>query len=53
MRGQILGYNTGYVEEYYCCAIQPNGCGLLEEGVQRLMDEHIILIEKVSYAGNL
>ena len=43
----------GYVEECYCCAVQPNGYRLLKEGIQRLMDEHIILIEKVSYAENL
>ena len=44
---------SGCIKECYCCTVQPNGCRLLKEGVQRLMDEHVILIEKVLYAENL
>ena len=34
----------GCVKECYCCAVQPNGCGVLKKDVQHLMDEHVILI---------
>ena len=47
------GLFPGCVKECYCCAVQPNDCGLLKEGVQCLMDEHVILIEKVLSTKNL
>ena len=47
------GLFSGYTEKCYCCAAQPNGCKLLKEGIQSLMENHIILIEKVPPAKNL
>ena len=47
------GLFLGCIERCYCCAAQPNGCKLLKEGVQRLIDNHIILVEKIVYAKNL
>ena len=47
------GLFPGCVKECYYCAVQSNGYGLLKEGIQRLMDEHVILIQKVLYAENL
>ena len=43
----------GCIKRCYCYATQPNGCKLLEEGIQRLMDNHIILVEKILSAENL
>ena len=48
-----VGLFLGFVEEYYCFAVQPNRCELLKEGIQRLMNEHVILIEKVLSTENL
>ena len=35
----------GCIENYYCVS-QSNGCALLKEGIQRLMDDRLILFEK-------
>ena len=43
----------GCIEKCYCCEAKPNGCKLLKEGVQRLMNNHIILVEKVLSNENL
>ena len=43
----------GYIEKCYCYAVQPNGCRLLKEGTQRVMDNHILLIKKVPSIENL
>ena len=36
----------GCVENCYHCASQSNGCVLLKEGIQRLMDDRVIIFEK-------
>ena len=41
------GLFLGCVEGCYYCTVQPNVWGLLKEVVQNLMDEHVILIEKI------
>ena len=47
------GLFPGCIKGCYCCAAEPNGFGLLKRGVQHLMNEHIILIEKVPSTNNL
>ena len=43
----------GCIERCYCCVAQLNGCKLLKEGIQRLMDNHMILFEKTPSMENL
>ena len=43
----------GYIEKYCYYASQSNGCVLLKEGIQRLMDDRVILFEKTPYKENL
>ena len=42
-----VGLFPGYVENCYYCASQSNGCVLLKECIQRLMDDRVILFEKI------
>ena len=51
----LLKYSlfSGCIERCYCYTAQSNGCKLLKEGIQRLMDNHIILVEKTPFMENL
>ena len=42
-----------FLEDCCCCAIQINGCEWLEKGVQHLMDNHEILVERTPSVKNL
>ena len=46
------GLFPGCVEGCYLCTVEPNGYESLKKGVQSLMNEHIILIEKVPPTNN-
>ena len=37
----------GCIERCYCCAAQPNSFTLLKEGIQHLMEKHIIIVENI------
>ena len=47
------GLFLGCIERCYFCAAQPNRCQLLKEGIQRLMENHMILVEKTTSVENL
>ena len=42
-----VGVFPGCLKDCDCCATQINGCKWLKEGVQRLMNSHEILFEKI------
>ena len=47
------GIFHGCLKDCVCCAKQLNGCEGLKEGIQRLMNSHEILFEKIPPAKSL
>ena len=48
-----VGLFPGFLENYYHCASQTNGCIWLKKGIQRLIDSHKLLFEKTPSVKSL